>query len=392
MHKRTALFALAGALSLSPLPLGAQSDSRARDTAQAASEWATDLARARTTLATIPSALYAVGLDVALGGSALYRIDNYGSAPQAHLVGMTAEDLTDLAIDPTTGRCYATSFDGDLYEIDSNSGVASAVGFTGRFDLNALEFDASGQAWAWSTNGRFYRINKEVGVATLIGNVGFDSGGDLAFDINGTLFGTTRDQLVRINVSTGVGTLVGSLGFSGAFGLEIATDGTMYAGRGADSIGLAELYRVNKNSGAGTFVGTVAGAGQFGLGGLSFAPPSSGPCVAGPTVLCLNNGRFRVEASYQSAASGGFGQAFRLTDDTGYFWFFSANNVEVIVKILNACGVNNRYWAFAAGLTNQGVVITITDTQNATVSKTYSNPLNRTFVTITDTNALPSCP
>ena len=33
-------------------------------------------------------------------------------------------------------------------------------------------------------------------------------------------------------------------------------------------------------------------------------------------------------------------------------WFFQAENVEAVVKVLNGCGINDRYWVFAGGLTD----------------------------------------
>ena len=33
------------------------------------------------------------------------------------------------------------------------------------------------------------------------------------------------------------------------------------------------------------------------------------------------------------------GQVIPLTGDTGAFWFFSSSNVEVVIKVLNGCGV-----------------------------------------------------
>ncbi|HET9765397.1 MAG TPA: hypothetical protein VFS60_01045 [Thermoanaerobaculia bacterium] len=122
--------------------------------------------------------------------------------------------------------------------------------------------------------------------------------------------------------------------------------------------------------------------------------PVSNPnaCVPDTDTLCLNGGRFKVEATYQTAQQNGHAQVVKLTDETGYLWFFNANNVESVVKVLNACGVNNRYWVFAAGLTNQGVDITITDTLHPTSVKHYVNPLNTTFVTKTDTDAFATCP
>lgn len=120
------------------------------------------------------------------------------------------------------------------------------------------------------------------------------------------------------------------------------------------------------------------------------AQPST--CVEDATTLCLGAGmRFKVRATFQTATTSGTATVVRLTDETGYLWFFTASNVEAVVKVLNACGVNSRQWVFAAGLTDQGVVITVTDTSTG-ASKTYANPVGRTFVTVTDTNAFATCP
>ena len=59
--------------------------------------------------------------------------------------------------------------------------------------------------------------------------------------------------------------------------------------------------------------------------------------------------------------------------------------------MLNGCAINNRYWVFAAGLTNVHVDLTVTDTQTGQI-KTYINPQGRTYVTILDTNAFATCP
>jgi hypothetical protein len=80
----------------------------------------------------------------------------------------------------------------------------------------------------------------------------------------------------------------------------------------------------------------------------------------------------------------------RLTGDTGYFWFFSASNVEMVVKALNGCGFNSRFWVFAGGLTNVEVVTTVTDTQTGAV-QTYRNNLNDAFKPLQDTAAF-LCP
>jgi CSLREA domain-containing protein len=115
-------------------------------------------------------------------------------------------------------------------------------------------------------------------------------------------------------------------------------------------------------------------------------------CVAGGDALCLAGGRFLVRATFQpKGALPQPAQGETLTGDSGYFWFFDQSNVEVTVKLLDACSLNDRFWVFASGLTNVRVVLTVTDTETGAV-KSYVNPLNRTFVTITDTSAFDTCP
>lgn len=120
-------------------------------------------------------------------------------------------------------------------------------------------------------------------------------------------------------------------------------------------------------------------------------PPHPPACVPDADTLCLRGGRFKVEASWNTDSASGVAQVVKLTDETGYLWFFSQDNVESVVKILNGCGINNRYWIFAGGLTDQGVEITVTDTLMSE-TKTYTNPRGQTWETITDIDALATCP
>jgi lysyl endopeptidase len=127
------------------------------------------------------------------------------------------------------------------------------------------------------------------------------------------------------------------------------------------------------------------------------AVPGSGPCVDSPTTLCLLNHRFKVQATYRTAGGQtGAAQAVRLTNETGYFWFFSASNIEAVFKLLNACtpGLGNHFWVFAGGLTDVEVTTTVTDTgaAGAGSAKTYFNPLGTPFQPISDLNSFATCP
>ncbi len=121
---------------------------------------------------------------------------------------------------------------------------------------------------------------------------------------------------------------------------------------------------------------------------------SSSTCVPDATTLCLNGGRFRVQGVFRTAANqtGPFmAQPVATAPDSGLFWFFSANNLEMLIKVLNGCAFNSRYWVFFAAGTNVEFTLTVTDTQNGS-TKTYSNPLNIAAAPVQDTNAFATCP
>ena len=70
----------------------------------------------------------------------------------------------------------------------------------------------------------------------------------------------------------------------------------------------------------------------------------------------------------------------------GSFWFFSQDNPEMLVKVLNGCGVNNHYWVFASAGTNVAFNLHVMDTVTS-LSQTYSNSDNVAAVPVQDTSA-----
>ena len=120
------------------------------------------------------------------------------------------------------------------------------------------------------------------------------------------------------------------------------------------------------------------------------ATTPASPCQADASTVCLADGRFRVQVSYRTATASGAGRARRLSADTGWFWFFAADNLELVLKVLDGCSLNDRFWVFASGLTDVGVTITVTDTRTG-ARKVYENPLGRAFAPVFDTGAF-ACP
>ena len=113
-------------------------------------------------------------------------------------------------------------------------------------------------------------------------------------------------------------------------------------------------------------------------------------CVPGGSVLCLQGGRFRLRAAWtvleqfpSSPAT-----AVPLTDDTGIHWFFGPDNLEVMTKVLDGCGLTGHWWVFTSGLTDVGVTLRVEDLKTGNVWE-HVHPPGRVFPPRLDTGALP---
>lgn len=113
-------------------------------------------------------------------------------------------------------------------------------------------------------------------------------------------------------------------------------------------------------------------------------------CVEDDDTLCLNEGRFRVEVQWATSQDSDRGDAEALTSDTGDFWFFSQDNVELVVKVLDGCAFNERYWVYAAGLTDVKVIMTVVDSETG-VAATYYNPPGAPFRPVQDKDFFAVC-
>ncbi len=218
-------------------------------------------------------------------------------------------------------------------------------------------------------------------VSGALTTVDCNTGGTTNVYVDFYHFGATAGSGFTVTVSSTVAPLLVTV--------QDASTGTVLAsntGTGSVTLAYTPTY-------SGDHVIGVAFLSAFVTGNYGIVVSCSGgaACTASGANLCLAAARFRVTVFWRSATGSGFGTAVTLTPDTGYFWFFNSANVEIVVKVLNACSVNSRYWVFAGGLTNVEVTLTVNDMQNAT-TRTYVNPMNVAFQPIQDTSAFPSCP
>ncbi|MEM1247575.1 MAG: Calx-beta domain-containing protein [Acidobacteriota bacterium] len=116
-------------------------------------------------------------------------------------------------------------------------------------------------------------------------------------------------------------------------------------------------------------------------------------CTPSETILCLVGGRFRIDVAWRTARGSGRGTRRLLSDNSGLFWFFSPENIEMLVKVLDGCQVAGleSYWVLFAATTDVEFALQVTDTATGR-SRTYDNPLGRPALPVQDLNTFDSCP
>ena len=112
------------------------------------------------------------------------------------------------------------------------------------------------------------------------------------------------------------------------------------------------------------FVGPSRAAGR--------APSHAAAAAESGGPLDLLGARYRVEVEWRNQRTGGTGAGTPVTgsDNTGYFWFFNDENIELVVKVLDGLPVNGHRWVFYGGLTDVDYTIHVTDLVS-TAERTY---------------------
>lgn len=114
-------------------------------------------------------------------------------------------------------------------------------------------------------------------------------------------------------------------------------------------------------------------------------------CRATETSLCLGGGRFEVTGNWRDFA-GNQGTAKAMPDDFnglgnfGVLWFFSQDNPEMAVKVLDGCSYNGYFWVFLSPASTVEYQITVRDVRTGQ-TKIYGNPLGNVPSLTADTRA-----
>lgn len=172
----------------------------------------------------------------------------------------------------------------------------------------------------------------------------------------------------------------GRIGYNNGFG--IVQDGQRSTGNQARDL----VLQCNRDGGT-----KDVPAAPLQSSGLSFVDC---PCNPTPLHLCLTPERFEVLVRWRDFfGNSGDGHAVDIDrQDSGLFWFFNAQNLELLVKVLDACTLSPpRFWTFTAATTNVEYALVVTDTEERR-SRAYVNRLGSLARAIADTDAFATCP
>lgn len=120
-----------------------------------------------------------------------------------------------------------------------------------------------------------------------------------------------------------------------------------------------------------------------------FVSAASAGCSQSDTALCLRDGRYEARADWRVGEESGAARGAARTADTGMFWFFGPDNVEIVLKVLDGCAINGHRWLLMGGLTDVAVDVFVTDGETGQ-AKTYGSPGGAPFPTTFDLTAF-SC-
>ncbi len=118
---------------------------------------------------------------------------------------------------------------------------------------------------------------------------------------------------------------------------------------------------------------SAAGAGR--------SQEAGGHCEPGEDLLCLLDNRFSVEVSLVDPNVEPPLDPTKIakvapsltTANTGFFWFFNPENIELAVKVLDGRALNGSFWFLYGGLSDVEYEITLTDTVTGSAAE-YTNP------------------
>ncbi len=207
--------------------------------------------------------LTAASLTLFMAGHAQADITGYvGHYQEVYLTDFTSTttllglsgiaDIRALDTEPASGILYAADDDGQLWTVDTGTGVGTLIGNMGR-RIDSISFAPDGTLYALYEEALLRRIDTSTAVATTIGSRWPYHITAFAVDSNGSAIGWDHDtsSLIAIDLTDGSTTSLGAL--SGHFdAFDYGPDGRLYGYRAE----LGTLYSVDIDSLTFTYEGS----------------------------------------------------------------------------------------------------------------------------------------
>ena len=229
----------------------------------------------------------------------------------------------------------------------------------------------------------------------------FDAGGynprEIAAGADGNLWFTdAQHNVIGRSTLSGAITVYPIPSGSGGRYITAGPDGNLWFTENADRIGRitpnGEIAEISLPAGSGPS-GITVGPDQkiwfteTGSNKIGRVDPAAA-CLPDAHALCL--GIFRITAAWEGSGQSGTGNAASITPNAGAFWFFNPSDIEVVVKILDACRSTGKFDVYVNGLTHLGVTVTVTNVRTG-AAKSYANPDGAPFSLIFDGSTF-ACP
>lgn len=117
-------------------------------------------------------------------------------------------------------------------------------------------------------------------------------------------------------------------------------------------------------------------------------PEPEPPCP--DDALCFNEGRFEVRTNWTVGDESGAARPRALDGvDGGLFSFFGPENPELLVKVLDGCGVNGHYWVYVAAATDVAFEVTVEERGGGGARKVYRHTGGELARALGDVSAFP---
>ena len=309
-------------------------------------------------LAVAPSASNVVYAVTAAGG---FRSVDGGGSWQPFESRFAGDSLGHLAVDPTTpDRVYCGSYEGLYRSLDGGRSWTR----TG-FQVFGQTLDGAGDVRIDPNRpSTIYLADLICGLGCATALRKSDDGGDSSVTVLGA------NRILAIAVDSG-SVVIASNGDT----LQRSFDrGATWETVGRELPPLVSRLSASESSPlivAGTNGGQLFASTDHGATWRALSDPAP-LCFPFPGQLCLT-GRFVVSATVAvpempvRAA-----QPAALTENTAAFWFFSANNLELVVKVVDGRAFNGHFWVFVAGLSDLEYSVSVTDVATG-ATRVYRN-------------------